>query len=185
MAKRRLQKEPSGEVSDLSPPPKDIENGAAALEKEQPIEQPSAKKRKTATQPKGRKAAVEIPKDEVAEEETAKSSPKVKRTKKVQVEEEDQSSEEAAEKAAPKKRQRKTKKVKEEDEEDVDKGEKAGEQKVKRKRKTKEEKEAEAMPLAARTVGHKLFIGAHVSSAGGQSVRSFDSRSIILSLSLV
>jgi len=39
--------------------------------------------------------------------------------------------------------------------------------KVVRKRKTKEEKEAEEMPLAARTVGHKLFIGAHVSAAGG------------------
>lgn len=39
--------------------------------------------------------------------------------------------------------------------------------KVVTKRKTKEEKEAEAMPLAARTVGHKLFIGAHVSAAGG------------------
>lgn len=42
------------------------------------------------------------------------------------------------------------------------------EKKVQRKRKTKEEKEAEAMPLAARTVGHKLFIGAHVSASGGQ-----------------
>lgn len=40
--------------------------------------------------------------------------------------------------------------------------------KVVRKRKTKEEKEAEAMPLAARTVGHKLYIGAHVSGSGGQ-----------------
>ncbi|KAF2147228.1 uncharacterized protein K452DRAFT_261560 [Aplosporella prunicola CBS 121167] len=38
---------------------------------------------------------------------------------------------------------------------------------VKRKRKTKEEKALEAMPLAARTVGSKLFIGAHVSAAGG------------------
>jgi len=37
-----------------------------------------------------------------------------------------------------------------------------------KKRKTKEEKEAEAMPLAARTIGHKLLVGAHVSSAGGQ-----------------
>lgn len=43
------------------------------------------------------------------------------------------------------------------------------EKKVKKKRKTKEEKQAEAMPLAARTVGHKLFIGAHVSAAGGRS----------------
>jgi AP endonuclease 1 len=38
---------------------------------------------------------------------------------------------------------------------------------VKRQRKTKEEKDAEAMPLAARTVGSKLFLGAHVSAAGG------------------
>lgn len=43
-----------------------------------------------------------------------------------------------------------------------------GEVKIKRKRKTKEEKEAEAMPLAARTAGHKLFIGAHVSASGGE-----------------
>lgn len=40
-------------------------------------------------------------------------------------------------------------------------------QKVKRRRKTKEEREAEAMPLAARSVGLKMFIGAHVSSAKG------------------
>lgn len=40
--------------------------------------------------------------------------------------------------------------------------------KRKSKRKTKEEKEAEAMPLAARTKGLAMFIGAHVSSAGGQ-----------------
>lgn len=37
----------------------------------------------------------------------------------------------------------------------------------KRKRKTKEEKEAEAMPLADRTKGLKMFIGAHVSCAKG------------------
>jgi len=39
--------------------------------------------------------------------------------------------------------------------------------KVKRKRKTKEEKEAEMLPLATRTVGSKLLLGAHVSAAGG------------------
>ena len=44
--------------------------------------------------------------------------------------------------------------------------------KVKRKRKTKEEKEAEAMPLASRTLGLKLHIGAHVSSAKGLLVAS-------------
>ena len=40
-------------------------------------------------------------------------------------------------------------------------------QKPKRKRKTKEEKEAEAMPLAARTAGLNMFVGAHVSCAKG------------------
>ncbi|CAO1597289.1 DNA-(apurinic or apyrimidinic site) lyase [Xanthoria calcicola] len=39
--------------------------------------------------------------------------------------------------------------------------------KVKGKRKTKEEKEAEAMPLAARSTGLRMFIGAHVSGAKG------------------
>ncbi|MCJ1363374.1 hypothetical protein MMC16_002481 [Acarospora aff. strigata] len=39
--------------------------------------------------------------------------------------------------------------------------------KPKKKRKTKEEKEAEAMPLAVRTTGLKVYIGAHVSSAKG------------------
>ncbi|KAI4164943.1 MAG: hypothetical protein LQ342_001576 [Letrouitia transgressa] len=39
--------------------------------------------------------------------------------------------------------------------------------KAKRKRKTKEEKEAEAMPLASRTKGLRMFIGAHVSIAKG------------------
>lgn len=39
--------------------------------------------------------------------------------------------------------------------------------KIKRKRRTKEEKEGEAMPLAARTLGLRMFIGAHVSCAKG------------------
>ncbi len=45
--------------------------------------------------------------------------------------------------------------------------------KPKRKRKTKEEKEAEAMPLAARTAGLRMYIGAHVSSAKGELGASF------------
>ena len=40
--------------------------------------------------------------------------------------------------------------------------------KAKRKRKTKEEKEAEAMPIAARTAGLRMFVGAHVSGAKGR-----------------
>lgn len=38
---------------------------------------------------------------------------------------------------------------------------------ARRKRKTKEEKEAESMPLAARTKGLNMFVGAHVSIAKG------------------
>lgn len=45
----------------------------------------------------------------------------------------------------------------------------------KRKRKTKEEKEAEAMPLAARSTGLRMLVGAHVSSAKGRSLISANS----------
>ncbi|KAI9658697.1 MAG: hypothetical protein M1821_002257 [Bathelium mastoideum] len=58
------------------------------------------------------------------------------------------------------------KKVETKEESDVDE-EGTTVQKVTKKRKTKEEKEAEAMPLIARTLGQKMFVGAHVSSAGG------------------
>lgn len=43
---------------------------------------------------------------------------------------------------------------------------------VKKGKKTKEEKEAEAMPLAPRTRGLRMFVGAHVSAAKGQSLNS-------------
>ena len=66
----------------------------------------------------------------------------------------------------PGKAQRK-KKVKQEEFEEEE-GEEDRKQ-IKRKRKTKEEKEAEAMPLASRTSGLQMFIGAHVSCAKGQS----------------
>ncbi|KAF2834869.1 AP endonuclease [Patellaria atrata CBS 101060] len=64
---------------------------------------------------------------------------------------------------------KKTTKFEVEETEEVveEEGDKVKVKKVTRKRKTKEEKEAEAMPLAARTVGSNLYIGAHVSSAGG------------------
>ena len=66
----------------------------------------------------------------------------------------------------PSKAQRK-KKVKQEEFEEEE--EEEGRKKIKRKRKTKEGKEAEAMPLASRTNGLQMFIGAHVSCAKGQS----------------
>lgn len=40
---------------------------------------------------------------------------------------------------------------------------------AKRVKKTKEEKEVEAMPLAPRTPGLRMFVGAHVSAAKGES----------------
>lgn len=77
-------------------------------------------------------------------EETAKPTAKTEKRKKVKIETREETSE--------------TQVV----------GEITKEKKAVRKRKTKEEKEAEAMPLASRTVGHRLFVGAHVSSAGGK-----------------
>jgi AP endonuclease-1 len=57
-------------------------------------------------------------------------------------------------------------KVDEENIQDID------EKKVTKKRKTKEDKEAESMPLAARTsistLKKAMYIGAHVSAAGGE-----------------
>jgi AP endonuclease 1 len=41
-----------------------------------------------------------------------------------------------------------------------------------KKRKTKAEKEAEMLPLAARTKGLQMFVGAHVSAAKGWSIHS-------------
>lgn len=60
-------------------------------------------------------------------------------------------------------------------EEDIKEGEERLE-KPTRKRKTKEKKESEVMPLAARTSGLKMFVGAHVSSAKGPSWKCFNSR---------
>ena len=93
---------------------------------------------------------------------TKKSARKKTQKRKVKVEEE------ADEEAQAKRGKNRKLEVKEEETAELDGDGEVVEKISKRKRKTKEEKEAEAMPLAARTVGHKLFIGAHVSSAGGQ-----------------
>jgi hypothetical protein len=67
-------------------------------------------------------------------------------------------------------------KVKDEDEDEDDEEERViekPEKKVAKKRKTKEDKETDTMPLAARTaiatLKKKMYIGAHISSAGGKS----------------
>ena len=70
--------------------------------------------------------------------------------------------------ATPEKRTRKTKaKVKQQTAGDGGEEDAETPKKTKRKRKTKEEKEAEAMPIAVRTLGLSMFIGAHVSCAKG------------------
>ena len=93
---------------------------------------------------------------------------------KVTVKEEVEQIETPAKKAptkSPKKAAKKTTKV-EAIVEEVVKGEAPADaaKPTKRKRKTKEEKEAEMIPLAARTQGLKMFVGAHVSGAGGMVI---------------
>lgn len=116
--------------------------------------------------PRGKKRKVKVLEDEFVEDiNRAKRLATV--TKEEVVADEDSAVDKKSKAAKPAKKSVKKKaKVTSESEGEVEVEEKV-EQKVKKKRKTKEEKEAEAMPLAARTVAHKLFIGAHVSAAGG------------------
>lgn len=196
MSKRKANQDSSVDDSDLSPPPNNLDEGAAALvnaNAELQPEDPPTKKRKTAGKAVKSETVANAPLG------TAPSpSKRISRARKVKVEPEEEeaaSTSEEAPKPTPKKRQSKAKAVKKEEveeddgaetlskgrsrkkpeaKEEVNKGdndEKTAGKPAKKKRKTKEEKEAEAMPLAARTVGHKLFIGAHVSSAGGQCHR--------------
>ena len=70
---------------------------------------------------------------------------------------------------SPKKAKRSKKSGGPASQQEEDKGTEDSPKKATRHRKTKEEKEAEAMPLAARTNGLKMFIGAHVSCAKGMA----------------
>lgn len=180
MPKRKLEQEARTELSDLSPPPNglldvgQVEGGANGVAKP-----PSGKKRKTKhtaaevveTASKltraVRKKAVKY-EEEAGSDEKPRSASSKSRKQKVEAGE-DTHLDVERETATSKTKKRNTRvKIEEEAKvEAVSADEQAG-KKVKRKRKTKEEKEAEAMPLAARTLGHKLFIGAHVSSAGGR-----------------
>ena len=113
-----------------------------------------------------RKRVVKV-KEEEEENEVSKPSPKKAKRKKAPEVEVDRI---VDNEASPTKIQRKTE-VKEA-EEDGQEGEN-GQKKVIRKRKTKEEKELEAMPIAARTDGLRMFIGAHVSGAKGRSFSTY------------
>lgn len=128
----------------------------------------------TATNISTNGGAQEIHRTKTEEEEAIVEqgdSPKqIKRIKKIKVEVAEDEEEEVA--TQKKSRKRTTKKetleVKEEVEEVGGEGGEGGDPaKKKKRRKTKEEKEAEAMPLAARTTGLRMFLGAHVSSAKG------------------
>lgn len=135
------------------------------------IAKKASKKRKVQEEPEstGREADDRTPKSskrkkisqaKKVEADVTESSAKQSKRKETEIKEEEL----IDEKPSPTKRQRKTK-VKVEEREVNEDGEPVG--KVARKRKTKEEKEAEAMPLAARSNGLRMFIGAHVSCAKG------------------
>lgn len=98
----------------------------------------------------------------------SKSAAKLARQSKGEIKEEPDDVGEAVQEKVVKKRKIKQEPVQSQSNSTVEGG--VEEQKVKKKRKTKEEKEAEAMPLAARTVGHKLYVGAHVSASGGEKI---------------
>jgi AP endonuclease-1 len=196
MPKRKAIQAPIVDDSDLSPPPNDLDESAAALASVNvdldSTTQPS-KKRKTASSTvksetvaestngavvttqkrttRTRKVKPELEEEEVtfSSEEAPKPTPKKRQAKTKVVKREESDEEQEPAKPIPKGRARKKPEVKEEEEPKTENNAGADEKPAKKKRKTKEEKEAEAMPLSARTIGHKLFIGAHVSSAGGQS----------------
>lgn len=173
MPKRKVVEEDSDEGSDLSPPPDGLLNGGQAVaganghaDEERPTKKRQARAVKSET-------LAETPAEANGSIDTDKPVKKRTRKQKVNVEvvEDEEVGEPAQddESAPKKKRRRKAAEVKEKDEQELDENGEVVEKKVKKKRKTKAEKEAELveMPLAQRTIGHKLYIGAHVSSAGG------------------
>lgn len=139
MPKRKLKEEPSADGPDLSLPPDGLLDEDATA--------------KGHTKETKRRKVTQI----TTKTETVKA---VKEKQKVDVDE-DLGSEEIA----PKKKRQRQQQVKKEAA--LNEDDEVVKEKATRKRKTKEEKEAENMPLATRSVGHRLFIGAHVSSAGG------------------
>nr|OQO30125.1 hypothetical protein B0A51_02865 [Rachicladosporium sp. CCFEE 5018] len=173
MPKRKTVPDPSDEDSGLSSAPENIDESASlVVNAGSAISPPPAKKRKTTVKSKIVKREI-IEGDAIAGGTPAGAKPKRKAAaKKVKAEVvETAIEEETVEGAAdasetPKVKKRSTKKAAIIFETKPDEDGEA-KPKVVRKRKTKEEKEAEAMPLAARTIGHRLFIGAHISSAGG------------------
>jgi AP endonuclease-1 len=165
---------------DVNPPSNAVTstNGSGKRSSATSLE-PSIKRAKRAKTNKGPVYKEEDRSEEEEEVEAVKATPKKSRTPngtsksttivqaKVEVKEELETVADESPKKAAKKRTTIKKAVEKfEDSAEVDE-DGAVKKKVVRKRKTKEEKEAEAMPLAARTIGSNIVLGAHVSSAGG------------------
>lgn len=171
MAKRKRMSAPAPGPSDPAADPS-IPSTALATESGLNGTATTPMRSKVDKRPKIKEEAAEenLAIDAVSPRRSSREASKVAKAKveKIEEEEESEDADVPPAKATPSKSRKKNKTTKPEDSKDGAVNGHA-EEKVVRKRKTKEEKEAEAMPLAARTVGHKLFIGAHVSSAGGQS----------------
>lgn len=106
--------------------------------------------------------------NDIATTKTPKKGGSRVKTKKISVKEEIEEEETDVEAMQdPPKKARKRKVANQEEEKAEQARDEPTPKKAKGKRKTKEEKEAEAMPLAARSIGLRMFIGAHVSGAKG------------------
>ena len=162
MPKRRATSVIKEDDSSLTPPPDDLLG--ATLENYagdgSPESEPPTKKRKATRVPKG----TDIPEPGVSQ----KPKSGRRKTKVVTVKSELVEEVVDAPDATPKKRRSRKQEVKV-DEAQLHADVTEIKQQVKSKRKSKAQKERELvdMPLAARTVGSKLLIGAHVSAAGG------------------
>jgi len=168
MPKRKLKEEVSAELSDLSPPPAGLlDEQIEEQDVDEAIKGPASKRRKTK----------QIKSETIVDGRGKEKASRVSRKQTVTYKESDSDPEEPKEapslgqqqRAAKTTKKTKVTAVKKELSNGVVEKYEVPEKKVIRKRKTKEEKEAEAMPLALRTAGHKLFIGAHVSASGGNN----------------
>ncbi len=164
-ATTKVKTEKNENVNVKASPRKAKANGAT----EQDVEVKPTKERGVAAKKKTEVDDEAEIKDELAAEETKTTTTRVKVRvgKKSAVEIEPQEVEVVEKSHAAAKRKAKT----DDGEEETAEGLEVKEKKVVKRRKTKEEKEAELLPLRERTdmstLERKMYIGAHVSSAGG------------------
>lgn len=159
------------------------DNGLEPLTEQVPVQETSkkatrTKRAKAAPLPSGTdepggkiSATQEIKQEEesndIATTKTPKKGGSRVKTKTVSAKEEREGKEDVKAVQDTPKKGRKRKVANQEEEEAEQAHDEPTPKKAKGKRKTKEEKEAEAMPLAARSIGLRMFIGAHVSGAKG------------------